>query len=130
MPGHRHTSRERSAARPPTQGDIPLETFHIAVGHIHGVQPGNIVGAIANEAGLDSGHIGRIRIHHDHSLIELPTGMPRELLAHLKQVWVSGRQLQMRRLRADDPRRPPDADPGTGARALHRARRSPPRRRR
>ncbi|MCW5581082.1 MAG: DbpA RNA binding domain-containing protein, partial [Luteimonas sp.] len=65
-----------------------------------GVKPGNIVGAIANEADLDSKYIGRIDIRDDHSLIDLPEGMPREVLQHLKKVWVSGQQLRMRR--ADD----------------------------
>src|SRR5690606_2554269 len=80
--------------------DVGMETFRIEVGHAHGVQPGNIVGAIANEADLESRYIGRIDIRDDHSLIDLPEGMPRELLEHLKKVWVSGQQLRIRR--ADD----------------------------
>ena len=74
-----------------------METFRIEVGHAHGVQPGNIVGAIANEADLESRYIGRIDIRDDHSLIDLPEGMPREVLEHLKKVWVSGQQLKMQR---------------------------------
>ncbi|WP_295957385.1 DbpA RNA binding domain-containing protein, partial [uncultured Xanthomonas sp.] len=64
--------------------------------------PANIVGAIANEAGLESKYIGRIDIHDDHSVLDLPADMPRELLTHLKKVWVSGQQLQMRKLEGDD----------------------------
>ncbi len=79
-----------------------METFRIEVGHVHGVQPGNIVGAIANEADLESKFIGRIDIRDDHSLIDLPEGMPRELLEHLKKVWVSGQQLRMRRADEDE----------------------------
>ena len=52
------------------------ETFRFEVGHSHGVKPGNIVGAIANEAGLDSANIGRIDVRDDHRLIDLPAGMP------------------------------------------------------
>src|SRR3546814_18301148 len=77
-----------------------METFRIEVGHVHGVQPGNIVGAIANEADLESRYIGRIDIRDDYSLVDLPEGMPRELLEHLKRVYVSGQSLKMRR--ADD----------------------------
>ncbi|MBP6216049.1 MAG: DEAD/DEAH box helicase [Luteimonas sp.] len=77
--------------------DFAMETFRIEVGHVHGVQPGNIVGAIANEADLESKYIGRIDIRDDHSLIDLPEGMPREVLEHLKKVWVSGQQLKMQR---------------------------------
>jgi ATP-dependent RNA helicase DeaD len=79
-----------------------METFRIEVGHAHGVQPGNIVGAIANEADLDSRYIGRIDIRDDHSLVDLPEGMPKELLEHLKRVYVSGQPLRMRRAEAAD----------------------------
>ena len=70
--------------------------YRLAVGHQHGVKPGNIVGAIANEAGLENQYIGRVDIRDDHSLIDLPEGMPREVLRHLKTVWVVGQQLQIR----------------------------------
>jgi ATP-dependent RNA helicase DeaD len=74
-----------------------METFRIEVGHRHGAKPNHIVGAIANEAGLDSKHIGRIDIQDEYSLIDLPEGMPPELLAHLKKVWVAGQRLRIRR---------------------------------
>jgi ATP-dependent RNA helicase DeaD len=87
--------------RPPReQRDAPevgMETFRIEVGHAHGVQPGNIVGAIANEADLESRYIGRIDIRDDFTLVDLPEGMPRELLEHLKKVRVAGRPLRMQR---------------------------------
>ena len=59
------------------------------------MKPGNIVGAIANEAGLDSKHIGRVDIRDDHSLVDLPAGMPDNILQHLKKVWVVGQQLRI-----------------------------------
>jgi ATP-dependent RNA helicase DeaD len=61
------------------------------------VQPGNIVGAIANEADLESKYIGRIDIRDDYSLVDLPEGMPRELMEHLKKVRIAGRPLRMQR---------------------------------
>ncbi len=72
-----------------------MRTFRVEVGHAHGVKPGNIVGAIANEAGLDSKYIGRIEIFDDYSVLDLPDSMPKELLAHLKTVWVAGQQLRI-----------------------------------
>lgn len=78
--------------------DIGMERFRIEVGHDHGVKPGNIVGAIANEAEIDSEYIGRIDIQDDHSFIDLPEGMPKELFKHLRKVWVSGQQLQISKL--------------------------------
>jgi ATP-dependent RNA helicase DeaD len=75
--------------------DAGMKTFRIEVGHAHGVKPGNIVGAIANEAGLDSRHIGRIEIFDDYSTLDLPGGMPKDLLEHLKTVWVAGQTLRI-----------------------------------
>jgi ATP-dependent RNA helicase DeaD len=78
--------------------DVGMERFRIEVGNTHGVKPGNIVGAIANEAEIDSEHIGRIEIFDDHSTVDLPEGMPKELMKHLKTVWISGQRLQISRL--------------------------------
>ena len=69
--------------------------FRIEVGREHGVQPKNIVGAIANEAGIDSAYIGHIKIYDEYSTVDLPEGMPREVFNHLKKVWVSNRQLNI-----------------------------------
>ncbi len=70
-------------------------TYRIEVGHEHGVKPGNIIGAIANEAGLDSQYIGRLSIRDHYSLIDLPDGMPKEIFEHLKKVWVVQQQLRI-----------------------------------
>ena len=77
---------------------IEMETFRIEVGHTHGVKPGNIVGAIANETGIDGDHIARIRIEEDYSTVELPAGMPKELIEELKKIRVAGQQLNISRL--------------------------------
>ena len=81
-------------ARP---ADAGMDTFRIEVGYDHGVKPGNIVGAVANEAGLDAKNIGRIEIFEDHSLIDLPDGMPADVMQHLKTVWCAGQQLRITR---------------------------------
>ena len=88
--------------------DSGMERFRIEVGNTHGVKPGNIVGAIANEAEIDSEHIGRIEIFADYSTVDLPEGMPKELMKHLKTVWISGQRLQISRLNAPD-KSSPDA---------------------
>ena len=80
--------------------DIGMERFRLEVGETHGVKPGNIVGAIANEAEIDSEYIGRVEIFDDYSIIDLPEGMPKELFKHLKSVWVSGQRLQISRIKA------------------------------
>ncbi len=83
--------------------DAGMERFRIEVGHKHGVKPGNIVGAVANEAEIDSEYIGRIDIRDDHSLIDLPEGMPKETFQHLQGVWVSGERLRISRLQGGRP---------------------------
>ncbi len=75
--------------------EVGMETYRVAVGTEHQVKPGNIVGAIANEAGIDAKHIGRIEIFDTYSLVDLPEGMPREILQHLKKVWVAGQELRI-----------------------------------
>jgi ATP-dependent RNA helicase DeaD len=77
-----------------------MERFRIEVGRDDGVKPGNIVGAIANEAGLEGRYIGRIDIRDDHSILDLPAGMPKELLQHLKKTRVCGRPLAIKRIGA------------------------------
>src|SRR5690606_39547525 len=90
--------RPRRETAPRSAPESGMETYRIEVGHTHGVKPANIVGAIANEAGLESRYIGRIDIHDGHSVLDLPADMPSAVLQHLKKVWVSGQQLQMRRV--------------------------------
>ncbi|HEY0506231.1 MAG TPA: DbpA RNA binding domain-containing protein, partial [Lysobacter sp.] len=92
-----HEPREARAPREQREPEVGMETFRIEVGHQHGVKPGNIVGAIANEAELESRYIGRIDIRDDHSLIDLPEGMPREVMDHLKRVRVAGQPLRISR---------------------------------
>ncbi len=75
--------------------EFAMETYRIEVGSEHGVKPANIVGAIANEAGLEARHIGRIDIFDNYTVLDLPERMPKELLEHLKGVWVAGKQLNI-----------------------------------
>ena len=57
------TQKEEAPKAPPAiDGSVPTSTYRINVGHAHGVLPGNIVGAIANEAGIDGKRIGHIDI--------------------------------------------------------------------
>jgi len=75
-----------------------LELFRLAVGHQHNVKPGDIVGAIANEADLEAKYIGRIRLFDDHSTVELPVGMPKELQQLLRRVRVRNVPLGLERM--------------------------------
>jgi len=72
-----------------------MQTYRVEVGRSHGVEVKNIVGAIANEAGIDSKDIGRISLQDDFSTIDLPEGMPKDLFQQLQKVWVCNKQLNL-----------------------------------
>ncbi len=75
--------------------EIEMVRYRIEVGYQHEVKPGNIVGAIANEADIESSYIGHIEIHDDFSTIDLPEGMPKEILQLLRKVRVCGQKLEI-----------------------------------
>jgi len=80
-----------------SQPEENMERFRIEVGWRDRVKPGNIVGAIANEAGLGGRSIGRIQIFDGHSTIDLPKGMPDEVFNSLKRLRVMNKELQISR---------------------------------
>lgn len=77
---------------------IPMRRYRIEVGNNNGVKPGNILGAIANEADIDSEYIGSIQIFDDCSSIDLPDEMPKEVLEMLQKTVVCGQRLNMAEL--------------------------------
>ncbi|HEV7632231.1 MAG TPA: DEAD/DEAH box helicase [Steroidobacteraceae bacterium] len=83
--------------------------YRLDVGRKHGVQPGNIVGAIANEARLEGAQINGIDIRADHSFVRLPEGLPDAVLTRLQGVRVCGQLLAISR-----------ADPGSPSRGRAR----------
>ena len=72
-----------------------MQRFRIEVGYEHNIKPGNIVGAIANEADLDSKHIGHIAIHDDYSTVDLPAHLASNLLKVLKNTRVAGKPMNI-----------------------------------
>jgi ATP-dependent RNA helicase DeaD len=97
---------ERSRPERPRPAAGQMETFRIDVGSVHGLKPGNIVGAIANEAGIDGVHIGRVDIREDHSFVDLPEGMPKQVFKALQKVRVAGRELKISKV-GEKPPKPP-----------------------
>lgn len=75
--------------------DEHMQRFKIMVGRKHDVRPGSIVGAIANEGGLDSENIGAINIYDSFSTVDLPKGMPGEIKNILKNTRVAGQKLDI-----------------------------------
>lgn len=87
--------RERKPRREHTGERVDMTSYRLEVGKDDGVKPGNIVGALANEADISSQYIQRISIHGNYSTVDLPAGMPKELLQKLKKVWVCKKQLNL-----------------------------------
>ena len=123
----REPSRVRDShreERPRKTGPAQMETFRIEVGSVHGIKPGNIVGAIANEADIEGVHIGRVDIRDDHSYVDLPEGMPKPIFKQLQKVRVAGRELRISHV-TEKPPKPPRATlgrhPGASPAAAGRA---------
>jgi len=94
----RRAAQSHNIQLPPEEG---LERFRIEAGNSHGVKPGNIVGAIANEADINSKFIGRISIYDDYSTVDLPFGMPAKTLNLLKNARVGSRLMRLQRVEND-----------------------------
>ncbi|WP_445010456.1 DEAD/DEAH box helicase [Vreelandella stevensii] len=94
--------RERSSA--PSEG---MTRYRVSVGHKDGVKPGQLVGALANEGGIEGARIGRIDIRNAFSVVELPSGLPSTILAKMARARVAGRPLEISEDRAPEraPRR-------------------------
>ena len=89
---------EREGKRKEKRGNIdrpPMENYRIAVGKDHNIMPGDIVGAIANEADVEPRNIGHIELKGDHSYIELPVGMPKVVFESLKKLRVRNQPLNI-----------------------------------
>jgi len=106
-------SHEPRPHKPQTRPARGMERFRIEVGYQHDVKPGNIVGAIANEAGLDGQHIGHIEIHTEYSLVDLPLGMPKEVFQDLRKTRVCGQPLKISRLEQPVTKQPVTKQTGT-----------------
>ena len=109
----------RKKNAPPEKG---MERFRIEVGHNDHVMPGNIVGAIANEAGLSSKDIGRINIFESYSTVDLPKGMPNDIYKDLKNTWVAKKKLNITRAdeRAKERSEPKQKDSDDGDKPIRR----------
>ncbi len=106
QPASRTSQTERKPAKVRSPGtrasplkafpQIAMRRYRLAVGREHGVKPSQIVGAIANEADIESQYIGDIQILDDFSTIDLPAGMPPEVVQILKNTWICNRKINFR----------------------------------
>ena len=106
--GEREDRPRRERSDRPERGERPdrgprvkremkgdYQTYRIEVGKEHGVRAGDIVGAIANEANIDSQFIGNIKLFDHFSTVELPAAIPNEIFQHLKKVYVRKQKLNI-----------------------------------
>lgn len=85
--GDHYFNREKPKRR--ERRDVgDMDVYRIEVGRNDGVEVRHIVGAIANEGDISSRYIGNIKLYENYSTIELPKGMPKELLNHFARVRV------------------------------------------
>jgi ATP-dependent RNA helicase DeaD len=83
--------------------DVPMQRYKVALGYNDEVRPGSIVGAIANEADIDSCYIGQIDIFDDFTTVDLPSGMPPEIMKVLRNARVCGKRLDIKPLGGKGP---------------------------
>ena len=95
--GHERNGGSRGE-RAPRPSDENMDRFRVELGWRDRIKPGNIVGAIANETGLNGKAIGRIQIFDAYSTVDLPKGMPKDVFEGLRQLRVMGKPLQISRL--------------------------------
>ena len=88
-------SAERRGERKGYGNPQPMDLYRIEVGRADGVEVRHIVGAIANEGDINSRYIGHIKLYDDYSTVELPQGMPKELLQQFVKTRVLNKQMQM-----------------------------------
>ncbi|WP_423811393.1 DEAD/DEAH box helicase [Pseudohongiella acticola] len=117
-------ARKRREAREFDDGeDVAMERFRIKVGHDHGVTPREIVGAVANEGGIEGRYIGRIQIYDDHTTIDLPHGMPDDVFQTLQRTRVCNQALDLERMSAAEAAAEKDTRPERKRPAFNKERR-------
>ena len=95
-PRPRAGTREERQGRDPAGGTTRI---YIGVGRSSGIRPQDLVGAIANEAGVSGREIGAIEIADRFSLVELPEARAEQVIRALKGTTIKGKKATVRRER-------------------------------
>ena len=99
--GEGRRSATRSGRR---EHEGPGTVYRVEVGHRDRVLPGAIVGALANEGGIEGSDIGKIDILQSFSLVTIYADLSPEQLSVMGRATFAGRELRIR----------PDEGPGHG----------------
>ncbi|OOF24468.1 ATP-dependent RNA helicase [Salinivibrio proteolyticus] len=105
----RQNGRDRRETNP-----ADWDTYQLSVGREQGVQVKDIVGAIANELGLDKNNIGAIKLAPGHTYVQLPKTMPKEVFAQLQKLRIRQKETNAQRVEGNviRDRRPSDRNGG------------------
>ena len=95
-PPRERLNREVRPERRPRENNQPMGTYRIEVGKRHRVEPRQIVGALANEGGLNRNDFGAIKILPDHSIVELPANLGSDVFGRLEGTRISGKLIELR----------------------------------
>jgi len=115
----RHPAREREAGREARRATVASKSgaapgakrarpspghavakLYVAGGRKLKIRPGDIVGAIVNEVGMDAAAIGAIQVWDRHSIVEVPELMADEIIAALTATTIKGKKIMVRRDRS------------------------------
>jgi ATP-dependent RNA helicase DeaD len=91
----------RGAARNERRGDADVTRLYVGLGRRAGVRPADLVGAIANEAGIDARAVGSIEIADRFSIVEVPDEAADDIIGALRSTTIRGRRVMVRRDRED-----------------------------
>jgi ATP-dependent RNA helicase DeaD len=94
--GDKSSNADSPRRKKKEHNDANMNSYRIDIGREDGVKPGNIVGAIANEADMDSKFIGSIKISDNHSTVDLPKDMPKAVFKKLQKAYICGKQTNMK----------------------------------
>jgi len=98
--GRERPSTPRRPAKSRGARDADVTRLYIGVGRKGGIRPADLVGAIANEAGIDSRDIGAIEIADSFSLVEVPDGAAEDIIGALRGTTIRGKKVVVRRDRS------------------------------
>jgi ATP-dependent RNA helicase DeaD len=94
------SGKATSRSGPPAAG---MKRYRVEVGWHDGLKPGSLVGAIANEAGLEGREIGTINIQDRHAFVDLPTTLPLDVIESLGETKIRGKALRLAALVGSGP---------------------------
>jgi ATP-dependent RNA helicase DeaD len=105
--------------RAPPRSSAGMIRIRVGVGRKRGIRPGDLVGAIANESGIDARAIGAIDIADSYSLVEVDEGVADRVIGALSRAWIRGQRVEAGR-EAESGDRPPGAGAGRAPPRSHR----------